>query len=68
MDDQLAYRPAQAAQKLGVSRRKVYELIDEGLIPSRKIGSARLIRHEDLVAFLDDLEPASARARKRGAA
>lgn len=59
MADQLAYRPAQAAEIIGVSRAKVYELLDAGRIPSRKLGTARLILHEDLYAFVHELEAAS---------
>lgn len=54
--DQLAYRPKQAAQVLGLSVAQVTELLAQGRIESFKLGAARLIRREALVAFLDDLE------------
>ena len=37
---QLLLRPAEAAEALGVSRSRCYELIKEGGIPSMRIGTA----------------------------
>ncbi len=58
--DQLAYRPAQAAQAIGVSERQMWEWIGSGRIASVKTGDARnsprLVRREALVAYLDQLE------------
>jgi hypothetical protein len=44
--DRLAYSPAEAAEKIGISRAK----------PSLKLDRRRLIRHEALVGLLDGLE------------
>jgi excisionase family DNA binding protein len=52
----LAYGPADAAKVLGVSRARVYELMNDGTIPSLKLGARRLIRHEAIVELLDRLE------------
>jgi excisionase family DNA binding protein len=52
----LAYGPADAAKVLGVSRARVYELMNDGTIPSLKLGARRLIRHEAIVDLLDSLE------------
>lgn len=52
----LAYPVAEAAQLLGVSRSQLYELFNTGDVPSVKIGTRRLVRHEALVAYLDRLE------------
>jgi excisionase family DNA binding protein len=54
--EKLAFGPAEAAQALGISRSRLYELLYEGTIPSIKLGSRRLIRRESLVAYLDQLE------------
>lgn len=54
--DRLAYSPAEAAQALGISRARLYQLIEDGSIPSLKLGRRRLIRAEALVALLDRLE------------
>ena len=48
----------EAANILGVSRRTVYVLIDNGELPAIKIARRRLILREDLTAFL-----AAARAK-----
>jgi excisionase family DNA binding protein len=39
MSERLMYRPAEAADAIGVSRAKVYELIASGQIPAIRIGS-----------------------------
>ena len=50
----LAYSPSEAAELLGLSRARVYELMASGDLPSLRIGRSRRIRHEALVAFLAD--------------
>ncbi|MBI3964772.1 MAG: helix-turn-helix domain-containing protein, partial [Chloroflexi bacterium] len=47
-----AYRPADAAKALGISRSKLYELLQRGELPAKKVGSATLIRRVDLEAWL----------------
>lgn len=49
----LALSPAEAAQALGLSRTRIYELILSGEIPSAKIGRSRRIRHVDLEEYLE---------------
>ncbi len=44
----LAFRPDEAAVALGVSRSKVYELLNAGLLASVKIGGVRVIPIEAL--------------------
>lgn len=44
----IAYRPKEAAALLGVSRSTIYEMIAEGKIRAKKIGSATVIGHEEL--------------------
>jgi excisionase family DNA binding protein len=38
--EKLLYRPAEAADVIGVSRARAYELIAAGVIPSIKIGTS----------------------------
>ena len=61
----LAYRVEDAAAVIGISRATLYELIQEGVIPSRKVGATTIIRHVDLDAFLNatPLSPATKRAQ-----
>jgi excisionase family DNA binding protein len=40
MSDKLLYRPAEAAEAIGVSRARAYELIQAGVIPSIRIGGS----------------------------
>lgn len=56
--DRLAYSPAEAAATLGISRARLYQLLEDGTVASVKLGRRRLIRHEALVALLDRLEVA----------
>lgn len=49
----LAHRIEDAAGLLGVSRSTVFALVADGQIPARKIGRATVIRHADLLAFLE---------------
>ena len=39
-ESKLLLRPAEAADRLGVSRAKAYELIASGTIPSIRVGSS----------------------------
>jgi excisionase family DNA binding protein len=42
--DRIAYSPAELADALGASRAWVYLRLDDGTIPSVKLGGKRLIR------------------------
>jgi excisionase family DNA binding protein len=52
--DPVAYRPAQAAKALDVSRSRLYELMAEGVVPYRQIGGVRLIPRAALEALFDE--------------
>jgi excisionase family DNA binding protein len=56
--DRLAYSPAEAAAVLGISRARLYQLLDDGTVPSLKLGRRRLIRRDALISLLDRLEAA----------
>ena len=57
--EQLMYRPAEAAQVLGIGRTRVFALIKSGRLRSVKLGGARFITAEALRAFVRDLEQES---------
>ncbi|MBI1335712.1 MAG: helix-turn-helix domain-containing protein [Phycisphaera sp.] len=50
----LAIRPAQAARVLGIGRRLLWSLTNQGIIPSFKLGKARLYSVESLREFMAD--------------
>ena len=50
--DPLAVSPAECARLLGVSRPKVYDLINRGDFPSFKVGTRTLISVEGLRAWI----------------
>ncbi len=49
------YRPAEAAETLGVSRARLYQLIAAGEIGSVKIGVSRRVPAVDLDAYVSRL-------------
>lgn len=51
----LLYRISEAAVALGLSKAKVYELINSGAIEAVRIDGARRIRTADLEAFVASL-------------
>lgn len=53
MAERMLYRPAEAADAIGVSRARAYELIAAGVIPSIKIGSSIRVPVEALRAWID---------------
>jgi excisionase family DNA binding protein len=57
--DRLAYSPAEAAALIGISRARLYQLLDDGTLPSVKLGRRRLIRHQALDDLLARLEEAA---------
>jgi excisionase family DNA binding protein len=54
--ERLMYRPAEAAEILGICRTRVFALIKSGRLRSVKLGSARFITAEALRVFVRDLE------------
>ena len=59
MSDKLLYRIPEVAEALSVSRSKVYELLKTGDLRSVRIDRTRLIRADDLHAYVDSLAAAS---------
>lgn len=60
--EQLMYRPAEAAQMLGMGRTAIFALIKSGRLRSVKLGGARFITAEALRAFVRELEHESSHA------
>lgn len=56
----LLYRVSEAAMALGLSRAKVYELINSGAILAVRIDGARRIRAADLAAYVASLSDEAA--------
>ncbi len=56
----LLYRVTEAAEVLGLSRAKVYELISSGALRSVRIDGARRIKVDDLNAFVASLSDEAA--------
>lgn len=52
----LAYRPKEAAEAIGVSLRKIMELIASGKLESSKVDKCRRIRPEALEKLIHDGE------------
>ena len=46
------FTPNQVATRLGMSRTHLYKLLDDGLIPSYRVGRDRRIAGRDVVAFI----------------
>ncbi len=55
MIPRLAWSVAEAAEIIGISQRKMFDLIRDGSVHSIKVGGRRLIRHVDLERFVDGL-------------
>ena len=53
--EKLLVTPAEAAEVLAISRSKLYQLMNNGALPSVRIGTCRRIRCEALKTFLDGL-------------
>jgi len=51
-DERLAYTVDESALVAGLGRNSIYKLINEGVLPSRKVAGRRLVLREDLQAVL----------------
>ena len=56
--ERLLLRPAEAAERLGIGRTKVYELMASGELRSVKIGAARRVSATALADFVAALDAA----------
>jgi len=53
--EKLLYRVTEAAEMLGLSRSKVYVLIQTGVLPSVRVDGSRRIRADDLRVYVGAL-------------
>lgn len=56
----LAYSVEEAAEVISISTRKFYDLLGRGDLRSVRVDGRRLVRHEDLVGYVAELEEWSA--------
>lgn len=54
MRERLAYRVTEAAEIIGVSRSKMYELIAQGGVPSVRIGTSVRVPADGLRAWITE--------------
>ncbi|MCJ2111213.1 helix-turn-helix domain-containing protein [Methylobacterium sp. E-025] len=59
----LAYRPKKVCEILGISMALFHKLVTDGKLGARKIGSATVVRKEDLDAYLAGLPPTMTAAK-----
>ncbi|MGE4163990.1 MAG: helix-turn-helix domain-containing protein [Vicinamibacterales bacterium] len=64
MDPDGELSPRLAAEMLNVSRPFVVKLLNEGVIPSRKVGTHHRVRLEDLNEYLDQVNAQREAARQ----
>jgi excisionase family DNA binding protein len=55
-NEKLLYRIPEVAKALSLSPRKVRSLIEDGRLASFKVDSCRVVRHQDLMAFVRSLQ------------
>lgn len=54
MTDRMLYRPTEAADAIGISRARAYELIAAGVIPSIRIGGSIRVPVDALRAWIGE--------------
>lgn len=64
----LAYGPEAAAEQLGVSRARFYQLVKEGKVRTYKDGKRRLCSHQALIECQQEMERASIASKPHAAA
>jgi excisionase family DNA binding protein len=73
-EPKLAYTIAEACQQLGnITRQSLYRLFEAGELKSVQLGTRRLVRHSDLLDFLerntvDDTRPGESLSARATAA
>lgn len=54
--NQLAYRVSNVHKVAPWGRTTTFRLVNEGRLPTRRLGNITLVLHKDLVAFLEGLD------------
>lgn len=65
MTERMLYRPTEAAEAIGISRARAYELIKDGVIPSIKIGASIRVPVESLRSWIASQAAAATADRTR---
>lgn len=52
----LSYRPEQVSAITGLSRTKIFELIADGTLESKRVGKARLVLARSVERFIEGAE------------
>ncbi len=60
MPEKLVYRPAEAQAALGIRNTLFWQLVKEGKLETRKIGSATVVPADSLRAFVANLPKSNA--------
>jgi len=66
-ENRLGVSVAEAGRMIGVSRRLVEGYISTGRLPSRKLGSRRIVLVRDLTRFLQTDQPSASLAKRKNA-
>ena len=67
MVERILYRPGEAAQAIGVSRSRMYELIASGEIPSVTVGHVKRVPVDKLHEWVKRQTSGSAEGTRHGA-
>jgi len=67
MNERLLLKPAEAAEAMGVSRSRAYELIADGSIPSIKLGASVRVPLQTLREWIDRQVAVSIEERRQSA-
>lgn len=57
MTQKLSFSIKEASAVIGCGLTKVYEVLNDGSLPGRKLGRRTIILKEDLELFLSNLQP-----------
>lgn len=58
----ICYTVDQVCKATGIGKTKLYEMLDSGALPAKKLGKRTFILKADLLKFLSSLEPYNAQA------
>ena len=57
--ERILYRPVEAAEAIGISRAKMYELIASGEVPSIKVGNVKRVPVDKLREWVEGRTPST---------
>lgn len=53
----MVYTTSEAATLLKIGKTRLYQLLDTGRLPARRLGGKLLILHSDLMNYVESLPP-----------